>query len=111
MGLDKFSPRKAEQELTIGLKNYKDSNYQTAAKYLQNALNLGLTFKKDQVNAHKYLAFVYCGSDREKQCREEFKKALEIDPDFELGTAEAGHPIWGPAFRGVKAEQPPVKKK
>lgn len=111
MGLDKFSPRKAEQELSTGLKNYEDGNYQTAAKYLQNALNLGLTFKKDQVNAHKYLAFVNCASDREKQCREEFKKALEIDPDFELSTAEAGHPIWGPAFRGVKSEQQQIKKK
>ena len=111
MGLDKLSPRKAEQELSTGLKNYEDGNYQTAARYLQNALNLGLTFKKDQVNAHKYLAFVHCVSEREKQCKEEFKKALEIDPDFELSTAEAGHPIWGPVFRGVKSEQPPTKKK
>lgn len=110
LGLDKLSPRKAEQELSIGLKSYEDGNYQTAAKYLQNALSLGLTFKKDQVNAHKYLAFVYCASEREKQCRDEFKKALEIEPGFELSTAEAGHPIWGPVFRGMKAEQTPAKK-
>lgn len=110
LGLDKLAPRKAEQELSTGLKNYEDGNYQTAAKYLQNALNTGLTFQNDRVAAHKYLAFINCVSDREKQCREEFKKALEIDPTLELTTSEAGHPIWGPVFRALKAEQPPSKK-
>jgi hypothetical protein len=40
-----------------------------------------------------------------QQCRDEFKKALEIDSSFELREDEAGHPIWGPAFRGVKAKK------
>ena len=111
LGLDKLAPRKAEQELSTGIKNYENGNYQTAAKYMQNSLNMGLTFKSDQITAHKYLAFVYCVSDREKLCKEEFKKALELDSSFELSTAEAGHPIWGPIFRGLKAEQIPVKKK
>lgn len=111
LGLDKLAPRKAEQELSTGIKNYENGNYQTASKYMQNALSIGLTFKSDQIAAHKYLAFVYCVSEREKQCKEEFKKALDLDPAFELTTAEAGHPIWGPVFRGLKAEQIPVKKK
>ena len=111
LGLDKLAPRKAEQELSTGIKNYEDGNYQAAAKSMQNALNTGLTFKSDQITAHKYLAFVYCVSDREKQCREEFKKALELDPNFELTTAEAGHPLWGPVFRGLKVEPKPAKKK
>ena len=33
-------------------------------------------------------------------------RALELDPKFELSAAEAGHPIWGPIFRGLKAKQP-----
>ena len=111
LGLDKLAPRKAEQELSTGIKNYENGNYQTASKYMQNALNIGLTFKSDQITAHKYLAFVHCVSEREKLCKEEFKKALELDPAFELTTAEAGHPIWGPIFRGLKAEQAPAKKK
>lgn len=105
IGLDKISPRKAEQELSSGIKNYEDGNYKTAAKSLQNALESGLTFDSDTVRAHKYLAFIHCLSNREKQCREEFRKALEKDNKFDLEPAEAGHPIWGPVFRSVKAER------
>lgn len=111
IGLDKFSPRKAEQELSAGLRNYEDGNYKTASKFLQNALDAGLTFKSDQVTAHKYLAFIHCASEREKLCRDEFRKALGLNPKFELTTAEEGHPVWGPAFRGVQVEMQNIKGK
>lgn len=104
IGLDKLAPRKAEQELSSGIRDYEDGYYKTAAKHLQNALEAKLTFNSDAVRAHKYLAFIHCAANRERQCREEFRKALELDPKFELQPAEAGHPIWGPAFRSVKAE-------
>lgn len=94
-------PNKGEPVLAAGIHNYEDGKYDDAAKALQGALDLGLD-KSDQVRAHKYLAFIHCASAREKQCREEFKKALDIDPSFELKPAEAGHPIWGPVFRSVK---------
>jgi Tfp pilus assembly protein PilF len=105
VGLDKLSPRKAEQELSIGIMNYEDGNYKAAAKSLQSALDSGLTFDSDAARAHKYLAFTHCLSNREKQCRDEFRKALEKDNKFDLDPAEAGHPIWGPVFRAVKAER------
>jgi Tfp pilus assembly protein PilF len=104
-GLDKLSPRKAEQELSTGIMNYEDGNYKAAAKNLQNALDSGLTFDSDAAQAHKYLAFIHCLSNREKQCRDEFRKSLEKDNKFDLEPAEAGHPIWGPAFRAIKAER------
>ena len=105
VGLDKLSPRKAEQELSTGITNYEDGNYKAAAKSLQSALDSGLTFDSDAARAHKYLAFIHCLSNREKQCRDEFRKALEKDNKFDLEPAEAGHPIWGPVFRAVKAER------
>ncbi|MHB0985481.1 MAG: TssQ family T6SS-associated lipoprotein [Sulfuricella sp.] len=104
IGLDKLSPRKAEQELSIGIRSYEEGSYKTAAKHLQSALDSGLTFGGDAVRAHKYLAFIHCLSNRERQCRNEFRKALELDSKFVLDPAEAGHPVWGPAFRAVKAE-------
>jgi Tfp pilus assembly protein PilF len=106
IGLDKPPPRKAEQELSTGIRNYEDGNYKNAARSLQTALDTGLTFKNDQIAAHKYLAFIHCAQEREKQCRDEFRTALELDPKFELSTAEAGHPVWGPVFRSVKSELP-----
>ncbi|HEX2198913.1 MAG TPA: TssQ family T6SS-associated lipoprotein, partial [Burkholderiales bacterium] len=57
----------------------------------------------DRVNAHKHVAFIHCASDRERACRDEFRRALRVNPDLELAPAEAGHPIWGPIFRSVKA--------
>ena len=104
IGLDKLAPRKAEQELSAGLKSYEDGNYVQAQKQIQSALNNDLTFKKDRVTAHKYLAFIHCASDRKKPCRASFRDALDIDPDLELTASEAGHPIWGPVFRDVQAE-------
>lgn len=94
---------KAEQSLSDGVRQYEDGNYQEAQKSLQSALNQGLANKRDEVKAHKYLAFIHCASGREKSCREEFRKALDLNPAFDLTPAEAGHPVWGPVFRGVKA--------
>lgn len=110
IGLDKLAPRKAEQELSAGLKSYEDGNYAQAQKHIQNALNSDLTFKSDRVTAHKYLAFIHCASDRKKQCRASFKDALEINPDLQLSAAESGHPLWGPVFREVQAEQRQQRK-
>ena len=94
----------AEQELAKGVKSYEDGDYRSAARQLQVALNFGLSGRAEQVKAHKYLAFINCVSSRIPACRDEFRKALAIDPQFDLEPAEAGHPIWGPVFRAAKAE-------
>ncbi len=104
IGVDKLSLSKANRLLSTGIQSYEDGNYKIAAKDLQRALDMGLTFASDAVQAHKYLAFIHCLSNQEKQCRDEFKKALEKDSKFDLKPEEAGHPIWGPVFRSVKAE-------
>ena len=99
-----FKGYKGEQDLASGIKQYEDANYAEAARLLQSALDQGLG-RDDQVKAHKYLAFIHCVSGRERRCRDEFRTALKIDPSFELAANEAGHPIWGPAFRAVKAQR------
>lgn len=99
-----FQASPSEQKLSSGVKSYEDGDYKFSMEELQKALEMGLSNKNSQMKAHKYLAFIHCISAREKQCRDEFKKALEIDPAFNLEPAEAGHPIWGPVFRGVKAK-------
>jgi Tfp pilus assembly protein PilF len=91
--------------LEEGVQNYEEGNYKVAKKRLQFALEEGLA-RPDRVKAHKYLAFIACVSSQQLTCREEFAIALELDPKFELSAAEAGHPIWGPIFRGLKAKQP-----
>ena len=93
---------KGQAALSAGLKQYDDGDYQPAAKSLQSAIDQGLA-DKDKVNAHKHLAFIHCSNGRTAPCREEFRKALAIDPKLELTPAEAGHPGWGPIFRSLKA--------
>lgn len=93
---------KGEPALQKGLREYEDGHYAQSARSLQQALEQGLS-SKDRVKAHKYLAFIHCAAGREKLCRDQFRAALDIDPSMQLAPAEAGHPIWGPVFRSVKA--------
>ena len=88
----------------VGLKQFDDGDYDASAKSLQVALERGLP-PKDQVNAYKHLAFIQCANNRLAACREEFRKALTLDPALELSRAEAGHPVWGPIFRSLKGKK------
>lgn len=95
-------PNESEQILSAGIKSYEEGNYTNSAELLQEALTKGLPDKESRVKAHKYLAFIHCVSGREKECTDEFKNALELDPNFELQAAEVGHPLWGPVYSSVK---------
>jgi Tfp pilus assembly protein PilF len=89
---------------SVGLKQFDDGEYDASAKSLQFALERGLPVK-DQVSAYKHLAFIHCANNRTSACREEFSKALTLDPALELTPAEAGHPVWGPIFRSLKGKK------
>jgi Tfp pilus assembly protein PilF len=96
---------KAESMLDQGIRQYDNGDYRIAARTIQAALDEGLT-TRSRARAHKYLAFIDCISGQQSQCREEFRKALEIDPSMQLRAEESGHPIWGPMFKSVKASMP-----
>lgn len=102
--LHKYAPRKAERDLSSGIRAYEDGDYSKSARFLQSALSGGLLLTYDQVAAYKYLGFIYCSQSREKQCRTAFRKALELDPRLELTPAEAGHPLWAPTFYSIKSQ-------
>ena len=95
------APVEARDSLQLGLRQYEDGRYLEAYRSLRNALDEGLPIK-ERLQAHKYVAFIYCVSNRLGECREEFKRALSVDPNFQLGPAEVGHPIWGPVFRSLR---------
>lgn len=97
---------KGRSQLSEGIRQYNDGQHGAAARSLQSALNLGLS-DLQRAEAHKYLAFIHCANGRTGPCRDEFSKALGADPDLALAPAEAGHPVWGPIFRAVKADANP----
>ena len=107
-----FKPSKGYYALHLGIQQFENAAYLDAARNFQTALDMGLS-KAEGADAHKYLAFIHCVSGREAACREEFRRALATDPDFTLGPAERGHPIWGPIFAAVKtrgAAKPPPNR-
>ncbi len=100
-----FKPAgKAEETLAAGVRAYDDANYNEASRLLQASLDEGLPRRTDRARAHKYLAFIHCVSGRQAQCRDQFRQALIADSNFDLSASEAGHPMWGPVFRNVKAQ-------
>src|SRR6185503_16363836 len=95
---------RAQAQLADGVKQYDAGDYDNAVKSLSNSLEHGMLSKAEQARARKYLAFSHCVSGREILCRDEFRKAFEIYPDFALSPAEDGHPICGPVYRSVRTQ-------
>src|SRR5205823_15024558 len=71
---------------------------------LESSLKEGLRSKDDQVKAMKYIAFTLCLQERFRECRAEFLKIYEVEPNFDLAPAEAGHPSWHKTFAAAKAQ-------
>jgi hypothetical protein len=95
---------KSEQMLSDGLVKYGAGDYDASIKLLEAALKEGLNDRADKVRAHKHIAFSLCLKDRFPQCRAEFVKIYDVDADFDLTPAEAGHPSWSKIFAGAKAQ-------
>lgn len=99
-----FRSMSGNSALSAGLKLYEEGNYAESVQNLQGAIDLGVPVKQ-RANAHKHLAFIQCSWGQERECRDEFRKALAADPALQLAPAEAGHPVWGPIFRSLKTRR------
>lgn len=99
IGLLDVVSRPAEKALQSGLRAYDDAQYADAERQLNNALKTGLVSPRDQAEAHKVLAFIYCTSKRLVECEAEFRAAKASDPAFALSKSEQGHPLWGPVYK------------
>jgi hypothetical protein len=95
---------KAEQTLQDGLVKYDSGDYDAALRLLEQSLKEGLKDKNDQVRAMKFVAFSNCLKERYATCRASFIKIYEVNPDFDLTPAEAGHPSWTKTFAAAKAQ-------
>lgn len=98
--------KKPDNALAAGLGAYDNGDYATARQRLQAVLDQPGSTTADKVAAHKVLAFIACADGKRSLCARHFRQALALDRNFTLTPAEAGHPVWGPVFRKVKAERP-----
>lgn len=103
-GIRLFGKDLVEQKLESGVKQYEEGNYVTSLGVLQSIADGKASSGAQKIRANKYIAFIHCISSHEKLCRDAFHNILEINPEFELSSAEAGHPTWGPVFRSVKSK-------
>lgn len=101
VGLTDVAERPAEKALLAGLRAYDDGQYAEAEKQLTAALQAGLPSVKDRAAARKYLAFIFCTSNRPAECEASFRAARQADPTFALTKSEAGHPVWGPVYKRI----------
>ena len=86
---------------------YEEGQYERAEALLKRALTEGLQDKHDIAIAQKHLAFIACAYNRPSDCEQAFRAAFAADAGFKLSDAEVGHPLWGPVYNRVAAEQPP----
>ena len=101
VGLLDVTSRPAEKALLAGIRTYEDGQYAESEKQLNAALQAGLVSPQDIAAAQKYLAFIYCTSQRTPQCEAAFRAARQADPAFALSRSEQGHPAWGPVYKRV----------
>jgi tetratricopeptide (TPR) repeat protein len=94
---------KSEQMLADGIVKYDSGEYPAALKLLEGSMKEGLSDSKDKVRAMKYTAFTLCLENKFAACRAEFIKIYDVDKDFDLTPAEAGHPSWTKTFAAAKA--------
>jgi hypothetical protein len=91
------------QALKDGVTLYNNGEYNAAISKLLGSPEITKSKSKAvKVEALKYAAFSYCVTSRTQLCRQQFDRALKIDPRFDLTPAEIGHPIWGPVFSSAK---------
>lgn len=98
--------RPAERALVNGLRLYEEGAFDRAETAFRTALSQGLADSRDVATAHKYLAFLACAFNRLAECERHFRDGFGADARFSLADSEIGHPVWGPIFRRVAAEQP-----
>jgi hypothetical protein len=95
----------AEREFLDALRLYEDGQHERSETLFRRALGDGLKSPYDVAMANKHLAFIACAYNRPLECETAFRAAFAADPSFQLSDAEVGHPLWGPVYKRVAAEE------
>jgi hypothetical protein len=101
--------RQAAAALLDGIRQYDNGNFRGAIAALGTPA-MQAAPDAMRVEALKYTAFSYCVMEDYAPCRHAFDRSLAIDPGFELGRSERGHPMWGPVFEAAKAASEQERK-
>ncbi len=108
VSIAKLYDQPAERAFVNGLRFYEEGQYDRAETLLKRSLAEGLRDPHDVSIAQKHLAFIACAYNRPTECEAAFRAAFTAEPSFKLTESEVGHPLWGPVYQRVAAEQPPA---
>lgn len=100
----------AERAFVNGMRFYEEGQYERAEVMFKRALAENLRDRNDVAAANKHLAFIACAYSRPAECESAFRAAFAADPSFKLTDAEVGHPLWGPVYKRVAAENTKASK-
>ncbi len=92
-----------EEALSQAIDVYTDGRYDEAIAALTPLSTAPELPVASQIKAYKFIAFSHCASGRQRQCRQTFESALQLDPNFQLSDVEKGHPVWGKEFLAARA--------
>lgn len=95
----------ARSALNAGIALYDRGEYAAAVKKLAGSGEIWKADKELQLQALKTMAFSYCVTSQPTACKQQFDKALRLDPAFDLAPGEKGHPLWGPVFDRAKKKK------
>ena len=93
--------KRDDTALREGIALYDKGDYDGAIRRL-NGSDMNGAGQRERLTALKYTAFSYCVTGRQALCRQTFDRAFKLDPAFDLGPGEHGHPQWGPVFAQAK---------
>ncbi len=113
MSIARLYEQPAARAFLDAMRLYEEGQHEQAEGLFRRALSDGLADHHDIAMANKHLAFITCAYNRPVDCEAAFRAAFAADPGFRLTDAEVGHPIWGPVYKRVAAEEatrrPPAK--
>jgi tetratricopeptide (TPR) repeat protein len=92
-----------EEALSQAIDVYTDGRYDEAIAALTPLSTAPELPVASQIRAYKFIAFSHCALGRQRQCRQTFESALQLDPNFQLSDVEKGHPVWGREFLAARA--------
>jgi len=92
----------AQKILADGIHEYGLGLYAASVQSMHDALQQGLADPLDQANAHKYLALSYCATGIVRDCKDEFRRALVLNPGLTIEPGQQADPRIGPIFASAK---------
>ncbi|MES2107060.1 MAG: TssQ family T6SS-associated lipoprotein [Pseudomonadota bacterium] len=101
----------AQAELAEGQDLYDKGDFNGAIRKLSGSTDIWTADQSLQLSAIKIMAFSYCVTSRQTLCRQQFEKALKMDPNFDLEPGEKQHPLWAPVFEQAKKRVAAAAKK